>query len=581
MKPAKWIAVWASAVVGLMVTVVSQSAAAPPDAYKVEETRLGPMPDPKLSPVFSNDGRHVAYILQTGEKRGVVFDGQASAEYDQVAVTFSPDGKRLAYVVSKGQKQLVVVDGKESPEYDNVRYLNFSPDSQRLAYAAKTGQQWFAVVDGAAGPGYNEIFIKARSGGIKPGVGTPCFSPDSKHVVYIAWTNGGQIMVVDGQAGPTFVTYYSVVFSPDGQRMAYLAENTVPNGSGHVVTVDGAPAVTYVDAYLDNLVFSPDSNRVAYQGELSGDRRFTVVDGKQGPTYDSVTHFRFSPDGKRYAYEAVDGSKKLVVVDGQAGDKYDRITDFAFSPDGRHLVYAAQTIFTTSNVVLAPSTGTWVDVGTNQVKWVAVLDGKIGAGYDGIGSFPANAGGPIFSPDGKHMAYCAEQGEKELVVLDDKPGANFDQINDPPIFSLDSRHLAYLAKRGKTWLAVVDSQPGAEYDAVGYQSLVFSPDGNHVAYIANKGAKSLVVLDGQVGAEYDAIAEGPPVFSPDSKHLAYAARTGKTWQVVMDGQAGAAYNVIERDKITKRSPVFNADGVLEFLATRDSSLYRVQYTPAQ
>jgi hypothetical protein len=44
--------------------------------------------------------------------------------------------------------------------------------------------------------------------------------------------------------------------------------------------------------------------------------------------------------------------------------------------------------------------------------------------------------------------------------------------------------------------------------------------------------------------------------------------------VLLDGQAGAAY-----DSIIPNGPTFYPDGVLEFLAIKDNSLYRVRYIP--
>jgi hypothetical protein len=44
--------------------------------------------------------------------------------------------------------------------------------------------------------------------------------------------------------------------------------------------------------------------------------------------------------------------------------------------------------------------------------------------------------------------------------------------------------------------------------------------------------------------------------------------------VVVDGQAGAEY-----DGIAQGSLIFTPDGVLEYLAIKEDSLYRVKYIP--
>ncbi|MGD0463919.1 MAG: hypothetical protein ABSB74_15655, partial [Tepidisphaeraceae bacterium] len=105
MKATKWIAAWATAMIGLTVTAFAQSNAAPTNAYKTEETRLGPMDAEVLYPVFSRDGRHFAYVARRDQMLCVVVDGQAGAEYDDIgedSVIFSPDGKRVAYAAKTG-----------------------------------------------------------------------------------------------------------------------------------------------------------------------------------------------------------------------------------------------------------------------------------------------------------------------------------------------------------------------------------------------------------------------------------------------------------------------------------------------
>ncbi|HYL11749.1 MAG TPA: hypothetical protein VEV41_01865 [Terriglobales bacterium] len=120
---------------------------------------------------------------------------------------------------------------------------------------------------------------------------------------------------------------------------------------------------------------------------------------------------------------------------------------------------------------------------------------------------------------------------------------------------------------------VVDGKAGAKYDAIGEGAPIFSPDGKRVAYAAQKGAKLFVVVDGKAGAEYDTIGGGTLVFSPDGKRVAYGARKGANWLVVVDGQEGAEYAWIG-------TLSFSPGGVLEYLATKEESLYRIRYEPS-
>ena len=167
------------------------------------------------------------------------------------------------------------------------------------------------------------------------------------------------------------------------------------------------------------------------------------------------------------------------------------------------------------------------------------------------------------------------------VVIDGQVEPEYDGIGDIT-FSLDGKHVAYGARRNKwfvsnKWFVVVDSQVGSEYDGIG--DIFFSPDGKHVAYGARRNKwlvnKWFVVVDGQAGPEYDGI--GDITFSLDGKHLAYGARRSKwlvnKWFVVVDSQPGPEYDGIVC------GPIFLKDGIVEYIAMKGGSLYRVNVMP--
>lgn len=66
----------------------------------------------------------------------------------------------------------------------------------------------------------------------------------------------------------------------------------------------------------------------------------------------------FAPDGSQAASSAVQGSNFLVVVDGMCGKEFTDIRDFRFSDDGRH----------------------WAYRGLREGKWYVVGDGQRGEG---------------------------------------------------------------------------------------------------------------------------------------------------------------------------------------------------------
>ena len=149
-------------------------------------------------------------------------------------------------------------------------------------------------------------------------------------------------------------------------------------------------------------------------------------------------------------------------------------------------------------------------------------------------------------------------------------GAEYDEVFFNMTFSPDSKRVAYQAQKGGKWLIVLDGQPGVEYDQI--VDMRFSPDSKRVAYgVVQQGKKWLAVVDGQPSPEYDLV--GLPTFSPDSKHVVYEAHKGKELVVVVDGQP------VEYDRARLVAPIFRPDGVLEYLAVRGNSLYRVKCIP--
>jgi Tol biopolymer transport system component len=162
--------------------------------------------------------------------------------------------------------------------------------------------------------------------------------------------------------------------------------------------------------WIGRPVYSPDSERLCYVGLAEGsitDYYAVIVDREQkGTNWSEVRSPVFSPDNKRLAWIAtrslirlrpggVDtGSGESVVVDGQRGEEYDKVQSLTFCPLGRRIAYVAY----------------W---GTDRF---VVVDGQEQEKFTAIGN------GPLFSPDGKHVAYsaCDNQGHGFLVVDDAK-----------------------------------------------------------------------------------------------------------------------------------------------------------------
>jgi len=529
-------------------------------AYAVQETLLGAIRSDEEHLSFSPDGRHVVLAMNRGQKQYLALDGQPEPEYDEVLSVdidvndlhpaFSPDSKHVGYIARAGDKWFAVLDSKASPGYDEVgRDFFLSPDAKHLAYLSRTGDKWSVVLDDKACGTFDKppnLWDELRSQcGADLHPQTAAVSERRERVKEAATQARAQFDEIEFD-GP--------VLSADGKHLAYAARK----GEAWFVVADGQQSGAYDDAR--DVAFSADGKHLAYAAKRSG-KWFAVIDGREGEEFDEVKIsttdfglFMFSPDGDRAAYSARKGGKWFMVADGQAGPPFDWIRGPFFSSDSSHLLYFTRT------------------AGKNS----AVIDGHSAGEFDEID----DRDGHIFSPDGKRTAYRARRGDKQLVVVDGQPGPEF-YIVDAPVFSPDSHRLAYQAsrspKRPETYSDVATQNQNwyAKYVDIPLpilgESILGTPSGRGY-YNLKKAGRQLVVVDGKPSLEYDGVAG--LTFSPDSKHVAYAALRAWKQFVVVDGQSSAAY-----DDIGEQSPVFDADGVLEFLAIRNNLLYRIRFTP--
>jgi Tol biopolymer transport system component len=255
------------------------------------------------------------------------------------------------------------------------------------------------------------------------------------------------------------------VMSPDGRKIADVSRT----GNKQLVVMNSKKGKPYDAIARDYPVFSPDSRRIAYLAGLDG-KRFAVVDGREGKRYDDVSGLIFSPDGRHVSYLAQAGGKHLVVSDEKEGTPYDGIVrnTLVYGPEGGHVAYVAMR-------------------GANQFL---VLDGM-------EENPQANVLTKLtFSPDGGRLACVAKDHLGEFVfVTGTGRGDYYKRIYGCPVFSPDGRRVAYAALKGNNPVVVVDGAEGKRYEAVGAPS--FSPDSVHVSYEAVLGGRHFLVVDGK------------------------------------------------------------------------------------
>ena len=194
-------------------------------------------------PVFSPDGKWLAFTSKRGEKKGLYImprrGGEARLLSDMDGsygdVTFSPDSKRILFSCRKSDEVPKSKDGKkEAPVYRHITRMFYKMDNYGF-FPHEESQLWtIDIKDGKA--------LQLTKGGQSKG--SPTYSPDGKYIAYVTnvqrnpdldadlvdifilSSNGGKPRLIDTPKGPLG----GLKFSPDGKWIAYLGHDN-PNDS--------------------------------------------------------------------------------------------------------------------------------------------------------------------------------------------------------------------------------------------------------------------------------------------------------------------------------------------------------------
>ncbi|KJK44349.1 amidohydrolase [Lentzea aerocolonigenes] len=373
-------------------------------------------------PAFSPDGTKIAFVSDRAGSYGVHVLDVASGAITQLtgvpdeaaAPQWSRDGKRIIFVTGNATVDTVTLDGKR----------------ERLV-TAPAGYQLFGA---AFGPGDQPSYTQMRPGQADLMLGTTAvvtgqdvfgFAPvwDGDRVLYTAdghirWHANGSsrdvpfeasvpVKTVKPHRGKNLVAgpvkgIAGPVVSRDGSKIAFRALNSLyllSNGKTTKLT-DGE----YFDSDPD---FSPDGTRLIYASDRTGVAQLWVRDLATGseqlyaPAPGAQTTPRFSPDGTKVAYVDQDGQVWIVDATGRR-----QITPTLFQP-GRPTWSADGSVVALAAV--KPFSRRFRE-GTSQILSVDLAGGELK--YTEPMPFRSIAtrgdDGPVWSPDGKHIAFVVE-----------------------------------------------------------------------------------------------------------------------------------------------------------------------------
>ena len=404
---------------------------------------------PQLSRVSENGG--VPEPIGTTEPDGVFSWPQVLPGSKEVLVTLARRGQDRVVVVSLETGEVrTVLEGYTSARYVSSGHL-IVRDSGTENLLAVSFDLAHLEVRGAPVPSVENVYASPRSGIAQFAVsetGTLVYAPAGQGGNALVWVDR------EGHASEAWESekgaYSHPRVSPDGQR---LAVDHFANGYRDIWVYElgrGSRTRLTASGQRNRLPgWMPDGTRVSF---------FSSQDGTSG-LYTRVA------DGSADAESILRGSEGLFPL--------------SWSPDGRTLLFLEiQTQGDYDILTLSD--------GSDPIRFL---------------SSPSNEVAPIFSPDGRYIAYVADDsGRREVYVRpypagDQKWTISIDGGQEP-VWSRDGRELFY---RNGVKMMVVDVRLGSSFDAERPRLLFeasYPTDSSHPAYdVAPDGQRFLMIHD--------------------------------------------------------------------------------------
>ncbi|MGB9591183.1 MAG: prolyl oligopeptidase family serine peptidase, partial [Candidatus Kryptoniota bacterium] len=309
-------------------------------------------------------------------------------------------------------------------------------------------------------------------------VSNPQVSPDGKTIAYVVTTynmntNSGTSRIffvsINGGTPRKFETGLKSVsepsWSPDGREMAFVADDTDGVQQIYVERVNGGNPrkITSTVLGVSGLLWSPDGKYIAFASSVFPDcktdsanavREKELENGKVRAKIFTTLPYRvwnYWKDGKRshLFVVSVDSGTTRDLTPGDYDtppiDLGGRI-DYSFSPDSKEVCYVK-------------NTDKMIAVSTNNDLFTVSLNGGVSRR---ITTNKGNDNQPIYSPDGRYIAYRAQltpgfESDRERLMLYDRRAPNgvkgkrktidltekFDRSVDEVVWSPDGRKLYF------------------------------------------------------------------------------------------------------------------------------------------
>ena len=396
----------------------------------------------EYGPSWSPDGKEIAYVAQ--KNGGYELQGQSesgstvlhTSSGSLTGASWSPDGSKL------------LVNDVENA---TARLKRIDLESESVEVISKDGEDVFPfrhiwTPDGSIIYTSSGNIYRLSDEGGKQAI------PFSVKVELDRTAYQRKVRNFDDVSPQQVKGIVSPTISPDGESIVFVALQDL-----WLREKDGTIRQLTNDRYVQILpVWSPDGKKIAFSSDQDGSFGIWImnVDGTESTklltTGGSVSGMAWSPDGRSIAYAQSFGPRfgKLSLLDIETGNQKElgsrigsSVGSPSWSPDGKIVALS----------VLAPYSTLYRE-GVNRIMLFS-SDGSRQRGQKAPEhwSFGVRSNdGPVWSPDGKHMAIISK-GTLWLLPVDEFGNANAEPIEltkelaDAPTWTSDSKKIMYMA----------------------------------------------------------------------------------------------------------------------------------------
>ena len=419
----------------------------------------------------------------------------------------SPDGSRITYSSDEdepGNFDIYVIDVHGGKSQRLTREVSqdgspaWFPDGSSLAFVSdRTGQQSVWTVGQLGG---TATFLVANAD-------YPAVSPDGRFIAFSRVAPGGLLRIcvapLDSADSVRMLTgpregawdHVDPAWSPDGSKICYGTRHdlwVVPFNGGR------ASRLTHDKSLTSEPVWSPDGRYVYYSSNREDTYALWRVSARGG-TPERVTlgssresSPSLSRDGKRFAYATRPSEEDILIRDTRSGNTVllpglKGANHPSIAPDNSSIVFVSDR--------LGPNTDLW--------RQPLGPQGKPGEPVR-LTDHPGNASQPVFSPDGKWIAYYRIVGTDRDIWIVSPFGGQPTQFTRglsvaSPAWSPEGSRIAFNEMRGDTVSILVasvkDGKPAGPATRVPTGDLnayapTWSPDGSLLAFVGVKDEKT-------------------------------------------------------------------------------------------